>query len=305
MGPATDRDDIVTRLASALEPFDRVGFAVLFGSAAAGRLREDSDVDLAVYFVTGPGPERTPRSAARSNSASDPGASFPLEVEADVEFGEETDVQVAAERAVDRNVDLLVLNRAPATVCAAALATGTPVVIRAAGLYTRYFLAVTRTASDFERTRREFREIRERSRSLSDADRSRLEQIVDFVDEELGDREAFTDLSLERYRTDRHLRRDVDRWAEMLINAAIDIAKILLASERREVPRTYAQILDDLRTVDGFASLADRLRGLATLRNVLAHEYLDLRYTRVKRFADRDALAVADLADRTRARLGG
>lgn len=280
--PTTDRDDIIARLASALESFDRIGFAFVFGSAMEGRLREDSDVDLGVYFVADSGP----------------GAGRRLEVEAEREFDEEADVQIAAERALDRNIDLLVLNRAPATVCSAALTTGAPIIIRAPGLYTRYFLAVTRTAIDFEHTRREFREIRDRSRSLRDADRARLMQILDFVAEELGDRAAFSDLSLERYRTDRHLRRDVDRWAEMLINAAIDIAKIVLASEHREVPRTYGQILDDLRTVDGFASNADRLRGLATLRNVLAHEYLDLRYTQVKRFVDSDSIAVGDLAER-------
>ncbi|MFW5690161.1 MAG: type VII toxin-antitoxin system MntA family adenylyltransferase antitoxin [Spirochaetota bacterium] len=279
MAESTELDAIVERLRGALERFPGVAFAYLFGSAVSGRLREDSDLDVAVYL--------------------DSGAA--LEVESDRSVEGEADVQIAAERATDRNVDLLVLNRAPATVCATAVTTGVAVLVRDEALRSRYLLAVTTTAADFEQTEHEFREVRSRSNSLAPADRSRLERILEYIHIELEDRPGFRDVSLQRYRTDRDLRRNLDRWVEMLINAAIDIAKVVLASEHREVPRTYGQILDDVSTVEGFASLGDRLRPLAALRNTMAHEYLDLRFGRVMRFVEDDADTVADLARLTRA----
>jgi len=113
-------DALVASLGSVFEGFHSIRFALLFGSAAAGRLRADSDLDVAVY--------------GESSGA--------LDVESDRQLDGETALQVALERATDRNVDLLVLNRAPATVCASAVLHGVPVLMRDAGLYRRFFLAV-------------------------------------------------------------------------------------------------------------------------------------------------------------------
>ena len=272
--PTRVTDDIAAATGLALERFPHLLFGFLFGSAVRGRLRSDSDLDVAVY------------------QASD----GYLEIEAARELDREADIQIALERATQRNVDLLLLNRAPAAVCAAALLSGRPVLVRDRPFYTRYFLAVTAAASDFLETEREFRAIRDRSRSLSAIDRSRLERILDFISSELEDRDRFRDVTLDRYQGDRDLRRNLDRWVEMLINGAIDIGKMVLASERREVPYTYGQILAELEAVERFSDLAGRLRPLAALRNVLAHEYLELRFGRVARFVESGADAVDEVA---------
>lgn len=272
--PLQTPDSIVTAVGSALEPFPHILFGFLFGSAAAGRLRSDSDVDVAVYQASG----------------------GVLEIEADRALDQEADIQVALERATQRNIDLLTLNCGPATVCAAALLAGRPVLLRDGALYTRYLLAVTTVASDFLETEGEFRAIRARSRSLSAIDRSRLQRILDFIDTELQDRDQFRGVTLERYRTDRNLRRNIDRWVEMLINAAIDVGKIILGSEQRPVPFTYGQILADLEATEHFSDLAGRLKPLAALRNVLAHEYLELRFGRVARFVADGAGTIERLA---------
>jgi len=112
----------------------------------------------------------------------------------------------------------------------------------------------------------------------------------------MSDRAEFEGVGLPRYRNDRGLRRNLDRWVEMLINAAIDIAKIVLSSEHKPVPRTYGQILEDLESTAPFDELAGRLKPLAPLRNTMAHEYLDLRFGRVREFVTEGADAVADLA---------
>ena len=272
--PRETTDTIASALGSALEPFSHLLFGVLFGSAATGRLRSDSDLDVAVYQA----------SAGK------------LEIEVDRELDREAEIQVALERATQRNVDLLTLNRAPATVCAAALLSGRRVLLRDGALYTRYLLTVTTVASDFLETEGEFRAIRDRSRSLTAIDRSRLQRILDFIEVELKDRDQFRSVTLKRYQTDRNLRRNLDRWVEMLINAAIDVGKIILGSERRPVPYTYGQILADLEATECFSDLGGRLKPLAALRNVLAHEYLELRFGRVANFVTDGAGTIERLA---------
>jgi len=260
---------------TALAGFPDVAFAVLFGSAVSGRLRADSDIDIAVYGDSGRA----------------------LEIETDRVLSDEPGMQVAIERATNRNVDRLVFNRAPATVAAAALLTGQAVLIRDRAIYSRYFLAVTTVAMDFLELEREFRRIRARSESLSEIDRSRLHRILEFIREELEDQPQFEQVSLRQYETDRAMRRNLDRWVEMLINAAIDAAKIVLAAERRKVPQTYGQILELIDSVPGFTDIGGRLKPLAALKNILAHEYLDLRFVRVRNFVQQDVQAVRDLAE--------
>ena len=265
---------MVAAVRSALEPFSCIGFAYLFGSAVADRLRLDSDLDVAVYLNSG----------------------RRLQIESERREKVEVDIQLALERATNRNVDLLVFNRAPASVCAVAMLEGVAVLVRDHSVHSRYFLAVTSVAMDFRDTEREYRMIRARSRSLSETDRARLERIADFIEQELEDRKKFTEVGLNRYRSDRDLQRNLDRWVEQLINAAIDSAKIILASERRPVPQTYAQILSVIEARDALASLGKSLQPLAALRNLMAHEYLDLRYDRVNEFVHEDADTIARMA---------
>lgn len=279
MNPMPEADEITAAVGAELARFPKLTFAVLFGSAAAGRLRPDSDVDVAVYGA----------SAGR------------LELEQEREIDRETEIQIALERATQRNVELLVLNRAPATVCATALTTGRTALVRDRAFYTRYLLAVTSVAADFLQTEREYRVIRGRSRSLSPVDRSRLERITDFIDTEMEDRARFGGITHHRFRSDRDLRRNVERWVETLINAAIDVGKIVLSASGRPVPYTYGQLLADLEAAPGFTALAGRLQPLAAVRNLLAHEYLDLRFGRIARFADEGAAAVGELSRLTRA----
>lgn len=277
--PRQTPDSMASAVGAALEPYPNLVFGVLFGSAAAGQLRSDSDVDVALYQAS----------------------SGQLEIEVDRELDREAEIQVALERATQRNVDLLTLNRAPATVCAAALLTGRPVLLRDGALYTRYLLAVTTVASDFLETESEFRAIRDRSRSLSAIDRSRLQRILDFMEMELQDRDQFRGVTLTSYQTDRNLRRNLDRWVEMLINAAIDVGKIVLGSDLRPVPYTYGQVLADLESTAHFSDLAGRLKPLAALRNVLAHEYLELRFRRVASFVEAGAETISRLSRSTQA----
>ncbi|MEK7088322.1 MAG: hypothetical protein AAB952_01090, partial [Patescibacteria group bacterium] len=55
----------------------------------------------------------------------------------------------------------------------------------------------------------------------------------------------------------------------------------------RPVPNSYRAILQDLSYIKNFDSkVAEELGNYAKVRNVLAHEYLDLRFANLKKFVD-------------------
>ena len=268
--PAAIRDYLASR--------DDVVFALLFGSAATGRQTQESDVDVAVYLREVEG-----RADASLAARTQP-PSLPDVERADARFRGESEVWAALERICGRTVDLVVLNRAPATIAAGALLTGELLLSRDPALYSRYYLTVSTLAEDERDFAEDYVRIKARSQSLSAIDRGRLVRIVDFLEDELADAAEFAALDLERYSTDRTFRRSVERWVENLVNASIDAAKIVLASERRPVPQTYRETLEQLGTVEGFRELGElpgRLAENTRVRNMLAHEYLDLRYTQV------------------------
>jgi uncharacterized protein YutE (UPF0331/DUF86 family)/predicted nucleotidyltransferase len=232
---------------------DDVAMAFLFGSRGVGRQRRASDWDIAVYLTE----EGEPREQA---------------MWADVE------------RLVGAEVDLVVLNRAPATVADVAL-RGVPLVIKDRGRWLEFMLAVTREATDYRDLARDYAQVYWRSTSLSQADRYALERRVVFLNSELADLPAFSGLTQRDYEQDRHRRRDVERLVENLMNAVMDIAKIVLASEKRPIPETYRDVLYAIGAIDPFhPERAEQLAGWAGLRNVLAHEYLDLRWKPLSQF---------------------
>lgn len=64
-------------------------------------------------------------------------------------------------------------------------------LVRDESIYSRYILAVTNVAIDFLETERDWRAIRARSASLSPQERSRLERILAFMEDELKDEQEF------------------------------------------------------------------------------------------------------------------
>lgn len=71
------------------------------------------------------------------------------------------------------------------------------------------------------------------------------------------------------------------------MNATIDVAKIVLASSGRPVPRTYFEAVAALALISGFdRELVEQLSSHIRLRNFLAHEYLDIRYSKIRALLD-------------------
>ena len=270
----------LNRLQQLFTSRDDVAFSFLFGSAASGRQSAESDVDIAVYFVP----------------HAEPASGMDLE-NPDAHFAAEPMLWAQCEEVCAREVDFVVLNRAPATVAAAALLTGRPLAINHPGLYRAFFNVATSLAEEERAFAEDYIRVRSRSRSLSPVDRDRLMRTVDYLRTELEDASLYVDLSAGRFETDRHYRRGLERWVENLVNASIDIAKIVLASESIAVPQTYFAQMVTLGSLVQFAPIAGQLATNTRLRNALAHEYLDLRHQQVTAVAaDASALYAALVA---------
>jgi uncharacterized protein YutE (UPF0331/DUF86 family) len=84
---------------------------------------------------------------------------------------------------------------------------------------------------------------------------------------------------------DKDARRNLERWVENIVNCSIDIAKVILASEDRRIPTSYKGILKELGVTKHFdETFGEDISQWASLRNILAHEYLDLRWNSLKKF---------------------
>ncbi|MBU1262439.1 nucleotidyltransferase domain-containing protein [bacterium] len=105
-----------------------VAFTFLFGSQASGKVTSLSDVDIALYFY--------------------PQHPKPIEFEEPQFYKQETEIWVELERLLKKEVELIVLNRAPATISASAI-RGVPIVIKDWGLYLDFMETVTSEAIDF------------------------------------------------------------------------------------------------------------------------------------------------------------
>lgn len=117
--------------------------------------------------------------------------------------------------------------------------------------------------------------------------KERLIKHINFLKEEVQDYQLFKPLTWEIYKTQRSKRRDVERWIENLINSLVDISKIILTIEKITLPETYREIVFSLSLVnefdkEGIEKLSDRVR----LRNIIAHEYLDIRWDSIKKFIE-------------------
>jgi uncharacterized protein YutE (UPF0331/DUF86 family) len=116
-------------------------------------------------------------------------------------------------------------------------------------------------------------------------DRERLIRYIDFMESELSDFPKFVKMDWKAYLEDKDLRRNLERWIENLVNCSIDIAKVILVAENKRIPSTYKEILKELGASQYFdEEFGENLSRWSILRNILAHEYLDIRWNSIKKF---------------------
>jgi uncharacterized protein YutE (UPF0331/DUF86 family) len=106
------------------------------------------------------------------------------------------------------------------------------------------------------------------------------------LEREFSDIETMKKINWDDYRKDWFKQRAIERWIERLVMAAIDIAQIFLASEKREVPESYQDALKLFVSLNlKFSEKeAETFSNFAKLRNIVAHEYLDIKWSKIKKF---------------------
>ncbi|MGC8843106.1 MAG: type VII toxin-antitoxin system HepT family RNase toxin [bacterium] len=106
-----------------------------------------------------------------------------------------------------------------------------------------------------------------------------------FLEEEVEDYSIFKGLTWEMFNKDRNKRRNVERWVENIISSTIDIAKLILSLEGLKLGETYREMILRLSLVEGFPREdIQELARWVPLRNIIAHEYLDIRWSSIRRF---------------------
>lgn len=239
-----------------------VVLAFLFGSQAKELTHAASDWDIGVYF--------RPREY--------------VELETEEEYPHEHTMWRDVARIVEREVDFVVLNRARPSLVYNVLRTGIPLKTQDKKLYFDLLCKVSYEAMDWWDFVSDYFQISEKAKSISKEAKTKIQERLIFTREQFGDIERFRKLTWLNYRDDRNERRNVERWVENLVMASLDIAKIILAAEKREIPQSYKDILKVFVAIYIDPSIAEEFSRFAKLRNIVAHEYLDLRWKRIENF---------------------
>jgi uncharacterized protein YutE (UPF0331/DUF86 family) len=121
---------------------------------------------------------------------------------------------------------------------------------------------------------------------LHQTGRSKLISYIDYLEKELSFFGAYEkEFDWKVYQSQRSKRLEVERWVECVINATLDISKILLTIREEEIPETSREILFQMGShIYNREQEAEALSELAKIRNTLAHRYLDIKWQDIKRF---------------------
>lgn len=234
-----------------------ISMAFLFGSYSTGRETYESDFDVAVYF----------------------------KLWEDTNYKIEDSIWSDITEIVKKEVDLVCLNNAPASLVSNVIKTGTPLIIKDKELYWDIYLKSSLETEDFSGFAKDYFEIYKKAKSLIPEQKVRLIERLQFLDGELKEIDIFKKLDFKEYQDNKFQRRNVERWTENIINASIDIAKIVLASDKKMMPKTYEEALRNFGILAGLTEEdSKKLSRFANLRNILAHEYLEVLYGRIQNF---------------------
>lgn len=255
----------IQKLKEYFEKRSDVVMAFIFGSRAKEKAREVSDWDIAVYFK----PEKN----------------YVEWEEQQREYPAEDEVwNNCIEILQTDNVDLIVLNRAPISIADSAI-KGSPLVVKDYRLWLDFMLIASREAESYREFVNDYYEISRRSASITPQDEESLKKTLSFLEEQIALYEYFEKFTEKEYSNDVHKRNDVERWVENMVNASIDAAKIIVASQKKPIPDTYKDTMKQAIWVLNLSEdFIKKLEYWIKLRNVLAHEYLDIKWKRIENF---------------------
>ncbi len=111
---------------------------------------------------------------------------------------------------------------------------------------------------------------------------SRIKKKLGLLEINIRGLEDKQEVSKEDYLDDRDTRDIVERRFEKAIQASLDIASHIIASGDFREPANYGDLFKILREKDILSGeISERMVEMAGFRNVLAHEYSDIKDERV------------------------
>lgn len=252
------------KLKKFLKTKENVLAAFLFGSYARDLTHRESDIDIAVYL--------------RPNDNN-------IEYEEEKQYPGEDELWSEIEKIIEIKTDMVVLNRASSTLADSIIKNGKLLMMKDSKSFARFSNTINEAAEYYRDYMDDFIKIKEGSNSLSITDKERLIKVTEFLEQEIKEFTSFREVDQIKYHNDKATKRNMEKWVENIVNSSIDVAKIILASEKKLIPNTYKTILENLIEVDNFdLENAKALGKFAKIRNILAHEYLDLRFNKIREF---------------------
>ena len=121
---------------------------------------------------------------------------------------------------------------------------------------------------------------------MHQGDKSKIVPNVDYLEKELQFLPGYEkEIDWKVYQSQRSKRLEIERWVESLINATLDISKMLLTIKEGEIPETSREVLFWIAShVYNKEEEAEAFSELAKIRNTLARRYLDMKWGDIKRF---------------------
>ena len=233
-----------------------VVMAFLFGSRAQGIERKSSDWDIGIYLKESKDIDKI-----------------------------KNKIWEDVEDILEKEVDLILLNESPSLISSRIIREGIPLAIKNRNIFLDFLIRITEEAEYFRDFFHDYYKIYQRSASLNEIDKARLEKIVVFIESEIIYFSKFKKISFDEYEKEHSIRGELERWIENLMNSTLDMSKIILASEKKPIPETYKKIVLEASMFFGFEKeFSDRLSEWMRLRNILAHEYLDIRWKDISDF---------------------
>ncbi len=109
---------------------------------------------------------------------------------------------------------------------------------------------------------------------------------MDYLEKELQFLSGYErEIDWKVYQSQRSKRLEIERWVESLINATLDISKMLLTIRGEEISETSREVLFRMGShVYSEEKEAETFSELARIRNTLAHRYLDMKWEDIRRF---------------------
>jgi len=116
-------------------------------------------------------------------------------------------------------------------------------------------------------------------------DKVRMSRIADFLQSEFKDVSGYEQIGFKIYQENAEKRRSVERWIENIINSSLDLAKIMLICMDMRIPDTYKEYFVNLQAKGVIPKeISEKLIGGVRLRNILAHEYIDVKWKYIEKF---------------------